>query len=46
MGDPDPIKVILGFGMFIIWMLGNFWLAKRGYLGKSIQKYFNDDRRQ
>jgi hypothetical protein len=42
MGEPKLITALLGFGVFILWVLFQLWQAKRGYLGKGVKKYFDD----
>jgi len=46
MDEPKLITVLLGFGLFVLWMLVQLWQAKRGYLGKGVKKYFDDSDRK
>jgi hypothetical protein len=42
MDEPELVKALIGFGVFVLWMLFQLWQEERGHLGKGIQKYFDD----
>jgi hypothetical protein len=42
MDEPNLVTALIGFGVFLVWMLFQLWQAKRGHFGKGIQKYFDD----